>query len=97
MHGEMSPRTYIHCTIPIRKDELFRIRLQADGDSFTLYVHGQLVDNWSDGRLKSGGVGLSCGAGERARVVWMRVSHQTDLTGKLRGFVSSLTPTALRE
>jgi hypothetical protein len=78
--GGTSARQPIHGPIPVWKDQPCRIRLQARGVSFTLYVDGQLVDYWLDGRLKSGGVGLFCVPGERARIVWMRVSHQTDLT-----------------
>jgi hypothetical protein len=95
--GATSARTNIRYPIPIRKDELCRIRLQVHGDSFTLYAQGQVIDNWSDQRLNSGGVGLFCGAGERARIAWVRVSHQTDLTGKFCSLVSWLSPTILRE
>ena len=95
--GNTSARHPIHGPIPVWKDRSCRIRLQARGDSFTLYVDGQLVDYWLDGRLKSGGVGLFCGPGERARIVWMRVSHQTDLAGKLCALVSALSIAASGE
>ena len=91
--GNPSPRYPLHYPIPVWKDHDCRIRLQARGDSFTLYVNGQLVDHWSDSRLTKGGVGLFCGPGERTRIVWMRISHQTDLTGKLCALVSWLSST----
>ena len=89
--GNPSARHPIHGPIPVWKEGSCRTRLQARGDSFSLYVDGQLVDYWLDGRLKSGGVGLFCGPAERARIVWMRVSHQTDLAGKLCAWVSALS------
>ena len=95
--GKTSARHPIHGPIPVGKAQPCRIRLQARGDSFTLYVDGQLVDYWLDGRLKSGGVGLFCRPGERARIVWLRVSHQTDLTGKLCALVSSFSTSTSRE
>jgi hypothetical protein len=95
--GNTSARHPIHGPIPVREDQPCRIRLQARGDAFTLYVDGQLVDYWLDGRLKSGGVGLFCGPGERARIMWMRVSHQTDLTGKLCALVSAFSTSASQE
>ena len=95
--GTTSARHPIHGPIPVWKDQPCRIRLQARGDSFTLYVDGQLVDYWLDGRLMSGGVGLFCGPGERARIVWMRVSHQTDLAGKLCALVSAFSAATSRE
>src|ERR1700730_11759668 len=40
LDGEVSARPSIQYPLPIRKDQLCRIRLQAHRDSFTLYVHG---------------------------------------------------------
>lgn len=94
IQGKSSARQPIHGPIPVRKDQPCDVRLQARGDSFTLYVHGQLVDHWVDDRLKSGGVGLFCERGERARIVWIRVSHQTDLTGKFCALLSLFTTAA---
>jgi len=95
--GKTSARHPIHGPIPVRKDQPCRIRLQARGDTFTLYIDGKLIDYWLDSRLKSGGVGLFCGPGERARIMWMRVSHQTDLTGKLCALVSAFSTSASQE
>src|SRR5579864_1227306 len=92
--GNTSARHPIHGPIAVWKNRPCHIRLQGRGDSFTLYVDGQLVDHWSDSRLNSGGVGLFCGPGERARIVWMRITHQTDLAGKLCALVSALSTTA---
>ncbi|HSR07154.1 MAG TPA: hypothetical protein VLM42_08395 [Bryobacteraceae bacterium] len=36
----------------------YKIRFEAVGDRFTTWVQGQQVDQWMDGRLKSGGAGL---------------------------------------
>jgi hypothetical protein len=95
--GKICARHPIHGPIPVGKAQPCRIRLQARGDSFTLYVDGQLVDYWLDGRLKSGGVGLFCEPGGRARIMWLRVSHQTDLTGKLCALVSAFSTSASQE
>jgi hypothetical protein len=95
--GKTSARHLIHGPIPVGEAQPCHIRLQARGDSFTLYVDGQLVDYWSDSRLKSGGVGLFCGPGERARIMWMRVSHQTDLAGKLCALVSAFSTETSQE
>jgi hypothetical protein len=73
-----------------RPDTLYRIHLKVQGDSFTLYLQGQLVDYWSDARLKSGGVGLFCASGERARVAWIRVSHNSDSMGRLCAMLASV-------
>ncbi|HUA18161.1 MAG TPA: hypothetical protein VMB25_05405 [Bryobacteraceae bacterium] len=71
-------------------DQLYRVSLRVEGDSFTLYLQGQLVDYWSDARLKTGGVGLFCANGELARVAWIRVAHNSDAMGRLCGTLVSL-------
>ena len=90
MDGHESARARVRCPTRFQADTLYQIHLQARGDSFTLYIQGQLVDSWADSRLPSGGLGLFCTNGERARIAWVRVSHNTDTTGKLCAFVSSL-------
>ncbi len=71
-------------------DTVFHIHLAVRGDAFSLYLQGNLVANWSDSRLASGGVGLSCSSGEQARVAWIRVTHNTDSLGRVCEFLSSL-------
>lgn len=71
-------------------DTLFHIHLAVHGDAFSLYLQGNLVADWSDSRLASGGVGLFCSPGEHARVAWIRVTHNTDSLGRVCAFVSSL-------
>jgi hypothetical protein len=71
-------------------DTLYRLHLQVRGDAFSLYIQGQLVDYWSDDRLRSGGVGLFCGPGEHARVAWIRVSHNTDSLGRMCSLLASV-------
>jgi len=89
MDGHESARARVRYPTSFQTDTLYRIHLQARGDSFTLYIQGQLVDSWSDPRLPSGGVGFFCTNRERARIAWVQVSHNTDTTGKLCAFVSS--------
>jgi len=88
--GNESARVRIHCPGTFQKDTLYHIRLEVRGDTFTLFIQGQLIDSWSDSRTKSGGVGFFCSKGERARVAWVRVTHNMDAEGRLCSFVASL-------
>lgn len=88
--GRESARARVHCPGTFQKDTLYSIHLEVRGDRFTLYIQGHLIDSWSDDRLMSGGVGFFCGKGERARVAWVRVSHNTDMAGRVCAFVSSV-------
>jgi hypothetical protein len=75
-----------------QSDTLYRLHLEVRGDSFALYIQGNLIDSWSDPRLSSGGVGLFCSPGEHARVAWVRVSHNTDSLGRMCSWFSSMLP-----
>jgi hypothetical protein len=88
--GKESPRVRVHCPGTFQKDTLYHIHLEARGDSYTLYIEGRLIDSWTDNRTKSGGVGFFCVKGERARVAWVRISHNTDPAGKLCAFIASV-------
>jgi len=71
-----------------RKDTMYRVLVDVRGSDFTIMSQGQVVDFWSDGRFKTGGVGLFCNRGERARVRWVEVSHQYDTLGKLCAYLA---------
>src|SRR5271165_1442185 len=88
--GKVSRRVRTRYPSPFQADTLYRAHLQVRGDAFSLYVQGQLVDFWSDNRVHPGGVGLFCGAGEHARVAWIRVSQNTDSLGRMCSFLASV-------
>ncbi len=68
---------------PIPNTSLYRIGIDVQGSDFTLISQGHVVDYWSDGRYVKGGVGFFSGKGGKARVRWVKVSHQYDLVGRL--------------
>lgn len=74
--------------LQVRADMLYRVRMDVRGGGFTLSVEGQIVDYWSDERLKSGGIGFFSGKGELARLRWVEVSHQYDFLGRLCAFLA---------
>ena len=90
IEGRESARVRVKCPGTFQKDTLYHIHLQVRGDSYTLFIEGQLIDSWSDGRTKSGGVGFFCAKGDRARLAWVRVSHNADAEGRLCAFLSGL-------
>ena len=50
------------------------IRLRAVGNEFSVWLEGQLIDTWSDGRLQAGGIGFMGAPDDRARIYWVRLS-----------------------
>lgn len=74
--------------ITVRRDTLYRVRVDVRDDNFAVTVQGTLVDFWSDARLRTGGIGFFAGKGEESRVRWVQVSHQYDALGRLCAFLA---------
>lgn len=73
---------------PVKADTLYLVRMEVRGQDFTTYIQDQLVDHFSDPRLKSGGVGFYSPRGDRALLRWVEVSHQYDYLGRLCALLS---------
>lgn len=58
---------HVHTPLPmkVRIDTLYKVRFDAVGDHFSTWVQDQKVDDWTDDRLKTGGIGLYNDRGER--------------------------------
>ena len=66
INGQEQPRTQTPLNLSVHLDTLYRIRFDAVGDRFSTYVQDQKIDEWTDDRLKMGGVGLYNERGERS-------------------------------
>ena len=76
-HGELPLQVMMHNNRP------YRVSVDVKGNRFLTSIEGQVVDSWSDDRLKSGGVGLFSEGSEKARVYWLKVTKNSDFLGKL--------------
>ena len=79
----MGPAVEIPLRVLMHNDTPYRVQITVNGEDFTTSIEGQLVDYWRDDRLKTGGVGFFSDTGERARLYWMKLSHQDDFIGKV--------------
>ncbi len=84
------PQDRVDTAVPIdaRPDMLYRVLLDVHDDSFALSVQGQMVDSWSDARLRRGGIGFFTARGEESRVRWVQVTHQYDMLGRLCAYLA---------
>jgi len=73
---------------PVQADTLYLVRTEVRGQDFTTYIQNQIVDHFSDSRLKTGGVGFYSPRGDRALLRWVEVSHQYDYLGRLCALLS---------
>jgi hypothetical protein len=74
--------------LTIRPDSMFRGRILANGDEFTLIIQDEVVDLWSDARLRRGGVGFFCQRGDDARLRWVEITHHDDTLGRLCALIA---------
>ncbi|MBK9166114.1 MAG: hypothetical protein IPM24_01480 [Bryobacterales bacterium] len=87
--GKAGPATSVPLPFSIRNDTIYRVQMDLNGNHFTTRINGRMVDSWSDGQYRSGGVGFLSEAGELARVRWLRVSHRDDFLGRVCSFLTA--------
>jgi len=56
--GQDENRVVVPLPMKVRVDTTYKIRFDAMGNRFSAWVQGQKVDEWTDSRFGSGGVGL---------------------------------------
>jgi hypothetical protein len=66
INGEEQARVQLPLQLKVRRDTMFKIRFDAVGGKFTTYVQDEKIDEWTDDRVKSGGVGMYSERGEVA-------------------------------
>jgi hypothetical protein len=62
--GKEQPRMQIPLPMQTWLDSLYKVRLDVVGPRFTTWIQDQKVDEWTDTRIASGGVGLYFEPGE---------------------------------
>ena len=60
--------------VPGKKRSTITIRTSVSGNNFRVSVDNNVIDEWSERRLASGGVGFMGSAEDRARLYWVKVS-----------------------
>lgn len=64
LNGIEKDQQHLPLPISIRPDTLYHVQMSIRGNQFTTKVNGQVVDSWTDSRLKHGGVGFFSDKGE---------------------------------
>ncbi len=90
--GKQSNRVSLPLPMVIRNDTLYRVMLTVKGDNFSTMVNGQMVDTWSDSRLRAGGIGFFADKGEVSSLRWVTVSHRDNILGRMLSFIGFWAP-----
>ncbi len=83
INGHAGPATQVKLPFAARQDTLYAVQVEAQGDHFVTRINGQFVDAFSDGRLRSGGVGFFSAPGEAARFRSLHLTDRDDLLGNI--------------
>jgi hypothetical protein len=86
--GREGPRVRTPLRLRGRENSAYKVVLQVRGNDFTTLIDGQVVDFWSDDRLKVGGVGFFSDPQDPGALFWVRVSHQDDLLGRVCAYLA---------
>jgi len=81
--GKRESRGETPLQVMMHNNRPYRVEVDVKGNQFLTSIEGQVVDSWSDNRLKSGGVGFFTESSEKARLYWMKVTKNSDFLGKL--------------
>lgn len=73
---------------------LYKIQMQVRGEQFTTLLNGQIIDTWTDTRLRRGGVGFFSEPGERSLIHWVSVNEEREgLLGQILSLGFFVPPT----
>jgi hypothetical protein len=84
--GEMSNRVQLPIPISMETNTNYGVEVRVKGSRFTTFVNGQLVDTWTDERLRYGGVGFFSDGGERAALHWASINQREGFLNRLLHF-----------
>jgi hypothetical protein len=74
LDGKEFDRIQLPLPPAVYDESLYRVRVDVKGSYFVTSINGQIVDSWSDKRLKKGGVGFFADKGEASAIHWVSVN-----------------------
>ena len=90
-YAVISGKTQNQVTTPLlmsaRSDTVYRVSLDVNGDRYQLSVQDQLVESWSEPKLRQGGIGFFSEPDAASRIAGLQVKGQDDMLGKLCAFL----------
>jgi hypothetical protein len=81
--GKKEARGQTPVQVMMHNNRPYRVEVDVKGNQFMTSIEGQVVDSWSDNKLKTGGVGFFTENSDKARLYWMKITKNSDFLGKL--------------
>lgn len=86
VNGAERLRAKVPLPLVIRPDTVYKVQLTARGSDFSTMVNGMMVDTWSDGRLRSGGIGFFSERDEVATLRYVTVTDRDNVLGRMLSY-----------
>jgi hypothetical protein len=81
--GQVAQRVQIPLRLLIHNGRPYRIQQDVAGVGYTTSVEGEVVDFWTDDRLRAGGIGFFGETNDTPHLYWMKVTYNDDFWGKV--------------
>lgn len=78
INGLERDRQRLPLPLSVRPDTLYHVQMNVQGNYFVTRVNGQIVDTWTDNKLKRGGIGFFSEKGESSSIHWVDVREQRE-------------------
>jgi hypothetical protein len=92
--GRESGRIHVPIPRPLEPGRTYEVAMRVSGSRFVTLIDGQVVDSWTDGRLRKGGVGFFASPGDRSTVHWASVVERSSFAERFLSFSFLAAPWA---
>ena len=80
--GKRGHKVQTPLNVMIHNNQPYHVAVDVRGNRFSVFLEGEPVESWTDDTLAQGGVGFFSDAGDKARLYWMKLSHNQDWVGR---------------
>lgn len=90
--GKASTKIQMPIPIALERGKVYEIAMRVSGSRFVTAINGQVVDTWSDDRIRRGGVGFFSDPGERATLHWVNINEREGFLQRFLSFSMFIGP-----
>lgn len=82
-NGQELERSTSPLFLTLEKGVNYRIRVSVEDDKFVTYLNGQQIGDWTDHKLRHGGVGFINDEDDPQQVAWVDLSERDSFLGRM--------------
>ncbi|MCX6621462.1 MAG: hypothetical protein NTY38_10345 [Acidobacteria bacterium] len=97
VNGKEQDRVELPLPIDISPNSTYQVTVRIRGNRFVTSINSQVVDSWTDNRLKTGGVGFFAQKGDVASILSVNVSSERSLWDRVFASFVLLPPMSMAD